>query len=609
MSNVLDSRPSDLTARWGTGVDVEITVTVTDADGAPLEGVTPAIYLGGPANAVEPLDDAEADFTGTGGTDGVWTIAVPGQDSGSHRLRVTLDDEVVAVGFAEVGALGSRAPTTALTIAGGSVTLALSVAAVVNTGGGGTAEIAVEDDGVEIVDAVATINFTGAGVTVTDEGGGVVDVAIPGGSGGGPVAWGDVTDKPTEFPPEDHTHAPADILGTIGTPIDLTADAGPSVAVDLSGIDDDVVSQAVLLAATVTDITVTMPTAVADRELTFVAFAPAATFDATLTGSGQPIATAAFEILSRDLKVVDVGFGPQWTAGDYGFDNEPGGGLPDWGDIGGTLSDQTDLQSALDGKADTSHAHAASDVTSGSFDPARLATGTPAAGKYPDGTGAWTDLPSAGAVEWGDITGSIGDQADLQDAIAEAGAHGIHVPLPSAVGPHLALTSNIDVARGTTYWIPMPVFTDDVEITHLWVDVTGGVASCTATAAVVLPTAAGWPGVAQASTSVGAISMASAAMTGAALSASYVLPAGSAWYMALLALGGASHPASRGVSSSSVWPTVWPGTSAPVTPTSSTGRILSYRLSGQTSIVNTPSLSASDGYTLSHVVYASVEAP
>lgn len=31
-----------------------------------------------------------------------------------------------------------------------------------------------------------------------------------------------------------------------------------------------------------------------------------------------------------------------------------GGGSPDWGDIGGTLSDQTDLQSALDGKADLS---------------------------------------------------------------------------------------------------------------------------------------------------------------------------------------------------------------------------------------------------------------
>ncbi len=182
MSNVLDSRPSDLTARWGTGVDVEITATVLAPDGTPLEGPVPAIYLGGPANAVEPLDDADADFTGTGGTDGVWTIAVPGQTAGSHRLRVTLDDEVVAVGFAEVGALGSRAPTTALTIAGGSATLALSVAAVVNTGGG-AAEIAVEDDGVEIVDAVATLNFTGAGVSVTDEGGGAVEVAIPGGSG------------------------------------------------------------------------------------------------------------------------------------------------------------------------------------------------------------------------------------------------------------------------------------------------------------------------------------------------------------------------------------------------------------------------------------------
>ena len=137
MSNVLDSRPSDLTARWGTGVDVEITATVLAPDGTPLEGPVPAIYLGGPANAVEPLDDADADFTGTGGTDGVWTIAVPGQTAGSHRLRVTLDDEVVAVGFAEVGALGSRAPTTALTIAGGSATLALTVGAVVNVGGGG----------------------------------------------------------------------------------------------------------------------------------------------------------------------------------------------------------------------------------------------------------------------------------------------------------------------------------------------------------------------------------------------------------------------------------------------------------------------------------------
>ena len=245
MSNVLDSRPSDLTFRWGTGVDVEITATVLAPDGTPLEGVTPAIYLGGPANAVEPLDDADADYTGTGGTGGVWTIAVPGQDAGSHRLRVTLDDEVVAVGFAEVGALGSRAPTTSLTIAGGSVNLALSVAAVVGGGGGGTvdtvaraAAAAAQDD----IDDHAGLTTTAHGGIVASTDPRLTDARTPtthshpvgqigtgtpaagtyvdGATGawtaipsGGSVAWGDVTGKPDEFPPEDHDHAIADVTG------------------------------------------------------------------------------------------------------------------------------------------------------------------------------------------------------------------------------------------------------------------------------------------------------------------------------------------------------------------------------------------------------------
>lgn len=44
-----------------------------------------------------------------------------------------------------------------------------------------------------------------------------------------------------------------------------------------------------------------------------------------------------------------------------------------WGNITGTLADQTDLQSALDGKAASSHSHAASDITSGTFADARIA--------------------------------------------------------------------------------------------------------------------------------------------------------------------------------------------------------------------------------------------
>lgn len=38
-----------------------------------------------------------------------------------------------------------------------------------------------------------------------------------------------------------------------------------------------------------------------------------------------------------------------------------------WGDVTGTLADQTDLQAALDSKAASSHAHAASDITSGTL--------------------------------------------------------------------------------------------------------------------------------------------------------------------------------------------------------------------------------------------------
>jgi hypothetical protein len=43
-----------------------------------------------------------------------------------------------------------------------------------------------------------------------------------------------------------------------------------------------------------------------------------------------------------------------------------------WGAISGTLSAQTDLQTALNGKSATGHAHAASDVTSGTFGDTRI---------------------------------------------------------------------------------------------------------------------------------------------------------------------------------------------------------------------------------------------
>jgi hypothetical protein len=54
-------------------------------------------------------------------------------------------------------------------------------------------------------------------------------------------------------------------------------------------------------------------------------------------------------------------------------DTDATGGSPTWGSITGTLSSQADLQTALNGKANTSHTHAATDVTSGTFADARIA--------------------------------------------------------------------------------------------------------------------------------------------------------------------------------------------------------------------------------------------
>jgi hypothetical protein len=52
------------------------------------------------------------------------------------------------------------------------------------SGGGGGGGPDVEDEGTLEVAGATTLNFVGAGVTVTDAGGGVAEVSIPGGSGG-----------------------------------------------------------------------------------------------------------------------------------------------------------------------------------------------------------------------------------------------------------------------------------------------------------------------------------------------------------------------------------------------------------------------------------------
>lgn len=52
----------------------------------------------------------------------------------------------------------------------------------VTTGTGGALDV--QEDDVSVVDPAIILNFEGAGVNVTDDGGGKATIAIPGGSGG-----------------------------------------------------------------------------------------------------------------------------------------------------------------------------------------------------------------------------------------------------------------------------------------------------------------------------------------------------------------------------------------------------------------------------------------
>jgi hypothetical protein len=103
------------------------------------------------------------------------------------------------------------------------------------------------------------------------------------------------------------------------------------------------------------------------------------------------------------------------------------GGASAWGSVTGTLSNQTDLQTALDNKATSSQGtkadSALQNITGESIKSLSdvFSTMSPADGQILtfDTANGWQaqNAPSGGVVSWGDLSGTLASQTDLQTAL------------------------------------------------------------------------------------------------------------------------------------------------------------------------------------------------
>jgi hypothetical protein len=176
--------------------------------------------------------------------------------------------------------------------------------------------------------------------------------------------WADITDKPVTFAPSAHSHAWGTITGTLSSQTDLQTALNAKAETLHTHTAANITSGVLALAQGGTGVVGT-PT---NGQLLIG------------NGSGYSIST----LTAGTGIAITNGVGTITIASTI----TPGSAV--WGSITGTLSSQTDLNSALAGKANSSHNHAATEITSGLLPVARGGTNigtTPTNGQLLIGNG------------------------------------------------------------------------------------------------------------------------------------------------------------------------------------------------------------------------------
>lgn len=158
------------------GHATDTTITRVSAGVVAIEGANIVTTAGGVTFAADIIVPDEAyDATNWDGN-----LEVPTKNAVRDKIEslsagsgVTVEDEGVSE--------GTGITTLNFSGAGCSVTVVGAEAEIIVPGGG--SGIDVEDEGVSEATGATILNFTGAGVTATDVGAGQVDIDIPGGSG------------------------------------------------------------------------------------------------------------------------------------------------------------------------------------------------------------------------------------------------------------------------------------------------------------------------------------------------------------------------------------------------------------------------------------------